>query len=227
MEINLSNGGILSPSVMCADLINLENDIEILKNNGVEYLHVDFMDNKFVSNITFGADTVRALKDVCGMHRDIHVMAQNPVQYFDKMDVGETDIVAVHYESCLENTENVLKDIHSRGALAFLAISPDTSVKTARKFFEHIDGVLLMSVYPGFAGRPMVPGSFERISELRKYIEKKKKKIALEIDGNVSWENAPIMRENGADMFVAGSSSIYQKNTDLSENIKRFLELVK
>ena len=156
---------------MCADLINLENDIEILKNNGVEYLHVDFMDNKFVSNITFGADTVRALKDVCGMHRDIHVMAQNPVQYFDKMDVGETDIVAVHYESCLENTENVLKDIHSRGALAFLAISPDTSVKTARKFFEHIDGVLLMSVYPGFAGRPMVPGSFERISELRKYID--------------------------------------------------------
>ena len=84
-----------------------------------------------------------------------------------------------------------------------------------------------MSVYPGFAGRPMAPGSFERLREARRLIDESGRQIVLEIDGNVSWTNAPIMRECGADMFVAGSSSIFGKEGTLSENIKRFNEIIK
>lgn len=226
MEINVSNGGIISPSVMCADLINLEADIKTLKELGIEYLHVDFMDNKFVPNMTFGVDMVRALKDVCGMHRDIHIMAFEPEQYFDKMDIGENDIVAVHLEEC-DDVDAVLDNISSRGAKAFMAISPDTPVEEIKNHIDHLDGVLLMSVYPGFAGKPMAPGSLEKLAAARKLLDETGKHIPLEIDGNVSWVNAPLMRKNGADMFVAGSSSIFQKNTSLAENIEKFSELVK
>lgn len=226
MKIDIKNGGILSPSVMCADLLNLEKDINILKSNGVNYLHVDFMDNKFVPNITFGTDVVRALKNACGMIRDIHIMGFEPQQYFDRMDIGENDIVAVHFEEC-DDVDSVLDEISRRGAVPFMAISPDTPVETITEHFEHLSGILLMSVYPGFAGKPMVPTSFDRLRLARKLIDESKKDIVLEIDGNVSWVNAPKMRECGADMFVAGSSSIFQKGTDLKENILRFNELVK
>ena len=226
VKIDKSNGGIISPSVMCADLLNLEHDISELKQLGVNLLHVDFMDNRFVPNITFGTDIVRKLKNICSMVRDIHIMGYDPEQYFDLMDIGENDMVSVHFEEC-DDVDAVLKEIRARGSLSSLAISPDTPVEEIENHLDNIDAVLLMSVYPGFAGKPMAPGSFERLKKVRNIIDNSGHDILLEVDGNVSWKNAPIMRECGADMFVAGSSSIFGKDGSLEDNIKRFRELIK
>ena len=226
MKIDISHGGIISPSVMCADMLNLEKDIKILKGEGIEFLHVDFMDNKFVPNITYGVDMVRAFRGGCGMRRDIHIMGFEPQQYFDRMDIGEGDFVSVHLEEC-DDVDAVLCEIRERGALSSLAICPDTPIEQIKEHFKYTDGILVMSVYPGFAGRPMAPGSFERLKAARQLIDESGREIVLEIDGNVSWTNAPIMRECGADMFVAGSSSIFGKEGTLSDNIKRFNEIVK
>lgn len=223
--IDVSNGGVISPSVMCADPLNLERDICTLKENGVNVLHIDFMDNKFVPNITFGADIVRVLKGV-GMIRDIHIMAYEPEQYFERMAIGEGDIVAVHYEECAD-VRATLCTVRQLGAVPFLALSPDTPLDRAEEFFDVIGGVLIMSVYPGFAGKPMAPNSLERLASMRKMIDQSGRDILLEIDGNVSWQNAPKMRECGADMFVAGSSSIFGKEGTLSQNIARFQALIK
>ncbi|MEE0914188.1 MAG: ribulose-phosphate 3-epimerase [Ruminococcus sp.] len=218
--------GMLSPSLMCADLLNLESEITALDNLGVDYVHLDFMDGKFVPNITLDTNLIKAVKSVLkNMKRDIHIMAYQPEQYFDRMDIGKGDIVAVHYEAC-ENLHEVIADIRSRGADPFVVISPDTKPDVLKEFLNEIDGILVMTVYPGFAGQPIVEGSFDKIKEVRKLIDESGKNIILEVDGHVSWDLCQKMRECGADLFVAGSSSVYSKGIELDEAVNRMMKLI-
>ena len=116
--------GMLSPSLMCADPLNLQADIETLDALGVSYIHLDFMDNKFVPNLTLDTTIVRAVKSVLkNMKRDIHIMAFEPEQYFDRMDIGEGDIVSVHFEACPDTLHKVIAEIRERGASPFVAIT--------------------------------------------------------------------------------------------------------
>lgn len=218
--------GILSPSVMCADLLNLESEIKTLDNLGVEYLHIDFMDNKFVPNITFDTNMVRSFKKaMVNIKRDIHIMAYEPQQYFDAMQIGKDDMVSVHVEAC-NDPHAVVADLRQRGASPFIAISPDTPVNTVVDYFDEVSGVLLMTVYPGFAGQPMAKGSMERLSLLKQLIVDNNKDILIEVDGHVSWEHCQQMRKCGADIFVAGSSSVYGKDLPIEEAVKKFYDLV-
>ena len=218
--------GMLSPSLMCADLLNLESEITALDNLGVDYVHLDFMDGKFVPNITLDTNLIKAVKSVLkNMKRDIHIMAYQPERYFDRMDIGKGDIVAVHYEAC-ENLHEVIADIRSRGADPFVVISPDTKPDVLKEFLNEIDGILVMTVYPGFAGQPIVEGSFDKIKEVRKLIDESGKNIILEVDGHVSWDLCQKMRECGADLFVAGSSSVYSKGIELDEAVNRMMKLI-
>ncbi len=219
--------GMLSPSLMCADMLNLQRELETLDSLSVDFVHLDFMDNKFVPNITLDASLIRAVKPVLkNMKRDIHIMAYAPQQYFERMDIGEGDIVSVHYEAC-DDLHDVLAEIRARGAKAFIAISPDTSVEVIYEYIAEIDGILVMTVYPGFAGQPIVEGSFEKIKAVRELIDKSGIELILEVDGHVSWDLCGKMRENGADLFVAGSSSVYQKGLELSEAVRRMTELIR
>ena len=219
--------GMLSPSLMCADMLNLQSEITALDNLGVEYIHLDFMDGKFVPNITLDATLIKSVKSVLkNMKRDIHIMAYEPEKYFDRMDIGDGDIVSVHYESS-DNIHDVLKLIKQRGASPFLAISPDTDADVLNDFRDEIDGVLVMTVYPGFAGQPIVEGSFDKISKVRNIIDSFDRNILLEVDGHVSWDLCRKMRSCGADIFVAGSSSVYSKCIDLVQAVKKMKELIK
>ena len=220
--------GILSPSLMCADVMNLERELTVLDELGVEYIHLDFMDNHFVPNITLNTDLIKTTKSVLKhMKRDIHLLAFQPQQYFDAMEIGEGDIVSVHYEACPDDLAQVLADIRKRGAKAFIAISPDTKPEVLNGYLDKIDGVVVMTVYPGFAGRPIVPGSMEKLAAVRKLLDNSGYDLLMEVDGHVSWELCAQMRECGADMFVAGSSSLYQKGLDMKEAVARMSELVK
>ena len=219
--------GMLSPSLMCADVLNLQSEITLLDELGVDYLHLDFMDNKFVPNITLDPDLIRKVKSVMKhMKRDIHLMAYEPEQYFERMEIGAGDIVSVHYEAC-ENLHEVLAEIRSRGASPFIALSPDTKPEVLLEYLDEIEGVLVMTVYPGFAGRPIVEGSLEKLAAVRRLIDDSGYKLLLEVDGHVSWELCAQMRACGADLFVAGSSSLYQKGLALEEAVARMTELVK
>ena len=218
---------MLSPSLMCADVLNLQHELTLLDDLGVDFIHLDFMDNRFVPNITLDTGLIKASKKVLkNMRRDIHIMAFEPEQYFERMDIGEGDIVSVHYEAC-ENLDEVIAEIRRRGASPFLAVSPDTKPEVIIDWLEKIDGVLVMTVYPGFAGQPIVEGSFKKLSAVRRIIDESGHNILLEVDGHVSWDLCKKMRECGADIFVAGSSSLYQPGLELSEAVERMNELVK
>lgn len=218
--------GMLSPSLMCADLLNLQSDISALDSAGAEYIHLDFMDGVFVPNITLDASLIKKVKNVLvNMRRDIHIMAYKPEKYFDLMEIGCGDIVSVHFEAC-DDVRPVLKEIRNRNALAFLAISPNTSAEIIKDYLDDIDGVLVMTVYPGFAGQPIVDGSMQKIADVRKIIDDNGKEIILEVDGHVSWDLCGEMKKNGADLFVAGSSSIFSGDAPLGESVKRMRALI-
>lgn len=222
--------GILSPSLMCADMLNIESEVKKLDKLGVEYVHLDFMDNKFVPNITLDTTLIRLVKSVLvNMKRDIHIMAYEPESFFDKMEIGSGDIVSIHIEAFSETSElhSALSNIKSRGAKPFLAISPDTPLESLNAFLDEIDGILVMTVYPGFAGQPIVEGSFDRIKAVRKLIASSGKDLILEVDGHVSWDLCSKMRECGGDMFVAGSSSVYSKGMALDVAVTKMKELIK
>ena len=218
--------GMLSPSLMCADMLNLQSEITILDNLGVEYIHLDFMDGKFVPNITLDASLIKSVKSVLNnMKRDIHIMAFEPQNYFDRMEIGKDDIVSVHLEAC-SDLHAVIENIRSRNARPFAAISPDTPAYALKDYLSEIDGVLVMTVYPGLAGQPIAKGSCDKICEVRKIIDDSGKNLILEVDGHVSWDLCKKMRDCGADLFVAGSSSVYSKGMGIEEAVKKMRNLI-
>ncbi len=218
--------GQLSASLMCADLLNLESELTRLQQLQVEYLHFDFMDGRFVPNITFGNAFIRAFRKAFPHYPvDIHIMAFEPQQYFDVMGIGKGDLVSVHFEAC-EDVHAVLADLRARGARPLLAISPDTPVDAIVPYLDELDGVLVMTVYPGDSGKPLAPHSMERLAATRALLDATGRHLILEVDGCVSWANAPKMRQAGTDLFVLGSSSVFEKGGVYEETVPRFRQLI-
>lgn len=217
----------IAPSVMCADFMNLGKCIRDFEKNGIEYIHVDIMDGKFVPNFTLGTDFCKALKKATDIPLDIHLMVENPEEKLTWFEFGEGDYVSVHYEST-KHLQRVLAEIRKRGAKPMLAINPATPIEVLRWVLPDIDAVLLMTVNPGFAGQKLVEQCLEKITELRKYMDSLGyENIEIEVDGNVSFENARRMSDAGADIFVAGTSSIFNVGVPMNESVAKLREAIK
>ena len=217
----------ISPSIMCVSWFELKETIKAFEENGIEYIHVDIMDGAFVPNFTLGTDFVKALKGATKIPLDIHMMVQNPESKLDWFEFGEGDYVAVHYEST-PHIHRAIGAIKARGAKAMVAINPGTPICMLENLFDDIDAVLVMTVNPGFAGQKLVKSTLKKISDLRTYLDANGySHIEIEVDGNVSFENAKLMTEAGANIFVAGTSSIFAKDGNLSANTLKLREMIK
>lgn len=209
----------ISPSMMCVDFFELDKYIRIFEEQKIEYLHIDVMDGSFVPNYTLGTDFIKALKRKTNIPLDIHLMIENPESKLDWFDFGENDYVSVHYEAT-PHIHRALAAIKARGAKAMVAINPGTPIYAIENLLDDIDAVLVMTVNPGFAGQKLVEATLKKIQNLRTFLDEKGyAHIEIEVDGNVSFENAVRMRRVGADIFVAGSSSVFAKDKTIEENI--------
>lgn len=219
--------GYVSPSLMCVDLMNAQRDIEALERVGVDYLHVDMMDNHFVPNITLSVDFIKALKKITNIPLDIHMMIQQPEHTVPQLSCcDEKDIICIHYESTL-HPQKVLNGIREMGVKAGVAINPATPICVLEDLLEDLDMVLCMTVNPGFAGQKLIPSTLKKITRLRSMLEESgHPDMLIEVDGNVSFANAVKMHEAGADIYVAGTSSIFAKTGTLEENLRKFREII-
>ncbi len=216
----------ISPSMMCADICRIKETVEEFEKNNIEYLHIDIMDGHFVKNFTLGTDYCKALKEITSIPLDIHLMIEKPEEKLDWFPFGKSDIVSVHAEST-PNIQKSLQIIRSREAKAFIAINPETDIDMIKNMIDDIDGVLVMTVNPGFAGQKMISSTLDKIKKVREYLDiSGRNNISVEVDGNVSFENCVKMKEAGADIFVAGTSSVFTKDLSLSESIAKMQNLL-
>ena len=211
----------LSPSMMCADPLKLAQTLDDFKKCGIEYLHIDVMDGEFVPNFTLGTDYCRILKKNTDIPLDIHLMINDPENKLSWFDFGEGDYVSVHVEST-KHLQRALSMIKSRGAKPMVAINPATPIETLEYVLDDICAVLVMTVNPGFAGQKMIPATLDKIRKLREYLDERGYvDVEIEVDGNVSFENAVLMKQAGANIFVGGTSSIFSADGNICENIDR------
>ena len=211
----------ISPSVMCCDFINLKSQLDIFEENKIDLLHIDVMDGSFVPNYALGTDFVRQLKKTTKIPLDIHLMVENPEKCIDWFPIGEGDYVSVHWETT-KHLQRVLQAIRAKGAKPLLALNPATPVELTCDVLDDVDGLLIMSVNPGFAGQKLVPHAIEKIARARAFLNANgKENLEIEVDGNVSLVNAERMLAAGANIFVVGTSGIFLGN-DMGANIREF-----
>lgn len=216
----------ISPSIMCVDFFKLDETIKEFEENKIDLIHVDIMDGSFVPNFTLGTDFVKKLKARTTIPLDIHLMIDNPESKLDWFEFGEDDYVSVHYEST-KHLHKAINTIKSRGAKAMVAINPATPLCVLDAVLDDIDAVLIMTVNPGFAGQKLVGSTLSKIKKLREHLDKNGyQDIEIQVDGNVSFENAKLMSEAGANIFVAGTSSIFSKGNTLKENLKKLKDSI-
>lgn len=207
--------GKLSASMMCAGLDKIFYYLTEFKESEVEFLHIDIMDGEFVPNLALGTDYVKSLRRITDITFDYHFLVTNPLEKMTWYQIRENDQVAFHYEGN-DKIQECLNYLKRLGAKKFIAINPETDYHVLDPYLDQLDGILVMTVNPGFSGQKIVQTSFDKVKELTNYLKEiNKSNIEIEVDGNISIENAEKLYKNGATIFVAGSSSLFSK-TELS-----------
>lgn len=217
----------ISASMMCADLVNLRETIRIFEKVGIDYLHIDVMDGEFVPNFGLGSDYIRGLRELTKIPLDIHMMVASPEYKFKWVEIQSTDTVSIHYESTTQ-IQRALDWLAEFGCRRFLAINPATPIYVLEEVLDYIDGINLLMVNPGFAGQKIVSSTIKKAERLVKFLsDRGKQHIEIEVDGNITFENAKILRNIGANMFVAGTSSVFRGSIDdYSDNIRTLKQFI-
>lgn len=189
----------ISPSILASDYANLEKELGRISNS--DLIHIDVMDGHFVPNITIGAPVVKALKKVCSIPFDVHLMISNPIDYVEDFAAAGADIICFHAESN-SDIEKTIDKIISLGKKAALAVKPKTEIGAVLPYLDRLSMVLVMTVEPGFGGQSFMEEVMPKIERIREI----NKEIDIEVDGGINEETVKIAAKAGANVFVAGSS---------------------
>ena len=195
---------IVSPSLLAADFLHLDSDIEMINRSEAEWLHLDVMDGVFVPNISFGFPVLEAVAKKCTKALDVHFMIVHPEQYIKQTAKLGAMMMNVHYEACT-HLHRTIQEIHDAGMKAGVTLNPATPVSVLEDIIHDVDMVLLMSVNPGFGGQKFIENTIDKVKRLRKLIEEKGSKALIEVDGGVQAETAPRLVAAGVDVLVSGS----------------------
>ena len=211
---------IVAPSILSADFANLERDMNVIRDAGAPWAHVDIMDGHFVPNITIGIPVVKALRRVSDLTLDVHLMITEPGRYAEAFCKAGADFLTVHLEADTpERIQQTLIDIRSMGAKAGISIKPGTPAEALEPYLAFCDMILIMTVEPGFGGQKFMENMMGKLRYLRSRLDVCNPGCLLEVDGGVDASTAPICKAAGANVLVSGSA--FFKAADKAEFVTR------
>jgi ribulose-phosphate 3-epimerase len=195
----------VAPSILSADFARLGEEVRAIDKAGADWIHVDVMDGHFVPNLTIGPTVIRALRRFSDKPFDVHLMISPVDPYLEAFAEAGADGLTVHPEAG-PHLHRTLQGIRRLGKRAGVALNPGTPVSAIEYVLDDLDLILVMTVNPGFGGQRFISAMIEKIARVRAMIDARDRPIALEVDGGINAETAPLAIQAGADVLVAGSA---------------------
>ncbi|MDH6357701.1 ribulose-phosphate 3-epimerase [Parabacteroides sp. PF5-9] len=213
---------LVAPSLLAADFLHLQEEVEMINRSEADWLHMDIMDGVFVPNISFGFPILNQLKAICQKPMDVHLMIVEPHKFIKEVAATGAYMMNVHYETS-PHLHRTVTGIKEAGMKAAVTLNPHTPVSLLEDILPDLDMVLLMSVNPGFGGQKFIEQAVTKTSQLKEMIIRKGLDTLIEVDGGINEETGKRLVRAGADVLVAGSS-VFEANDPLLA-IKKLKEL--
>lgn len=214
----------IAPSILSADFSRLRDEIQAVEAAGADWLHIDVMDGHFVPNITIGPVVVEWVRKVTALPLDVHLMITDPDKFAPEFIKAGANWVSIHPDTC-KNPKGSLEKIRELGAKASIAVNPDVSLDKIDAHFPEIDMLLMMTVFPGFAGQAFIEDVLPKIEKAKRLVAERRLKILIEADGGIKSDNVGRVVQAGAEVIVSGSGIF--KTSDYAATIRKMREETK